>query len=200
MQSIPAELLGSSPAPAVTLQFLSRALPWFYPSRKCYDSQRTKPHQINLIRAGIMARNSRYQWKSLRGQEWVTLSRSVVDPRLCCQGWELIKHLPPSWVPFWVGCCFCGFFGMRLQNTFLLGHISSAKHILSIPWSGSQDSTKAVNCDNCHKGRAGAAAESFVGDAHPMDHSLLDSSSWSHQTSNHLRVCAPAKASQNPSC
>lgn len=54
--------------------------------------------------------NSRHQGKSLRNQEWVagwlTLSRSVVYPSLCCQGWELIKHLPPSWAPFWVGFIF----------------------------------------------------------------------------------------------
>lgn len=109
--------------------------------------------------------------------------------QVCGESKTLLQRLGVNKAsPSFLGSFLGGFFfGMRLQNTFLLGHVSSAKHIVSIPWSGSQDNIKPVNCSNCHKGRAGAAVESFGGDTHHMDHFLLDSSSWSHQTSNHPR-------------
>lgn len=157
---------------------------WFAQDRKLYYLQ------LNLLSAGITNRYFTYQWKLLRNQEVCWLSGSHCPSLLCLdsahKGWELIKHL--SQVSFWVGL-FGVFFGMRLQNTFLLGHLSTTKHIFSIPWSGSQDNIKPVNCSNCHKGRAVAVVKSLVGDAHHMDHLLLDSNSWSHQTFNHPREC-----------
>lgn len=115
---------------------------------------------------------------------WVTLPKPTAPSRLCPHR-LVVNKASLSRVSFWV----VFFFGMRLQNTFLWGHLSTAQHIFSIPWSGSQDNIKPVNCSNCHKGRAVAVVKSFVGDAHHTDHLLLDSSSWSHQTFNHLREC-----------
>lgn len=157
---------------------------WSAQDRKLYSLQ------LNLLSAGITARYARYQW--MRNQEVCWLRGSHCPSLLCCldsahKGWELIKHLSLSgFLLGWVGFFF---FGMRLQTTFLLGHLNTAKHIFSIPWSGSQDNIKPVNCSNWHKGRDVAVVKSFVGDAHHMDHLLLDSSSWSHQTFNQPREC-----------
>lgn len=120
------------------------------------------------------------RWETKRCAGWVA---HIVQVYYAHGGWELIKHLTLP-VFFLGGGVFCG---MGLQNTFLLGHLGTGKHIFSIPWSGSQDNIKPVNCSKCHKGRAVAVVKSFVGYAHHMDHFLLDSSSWSHHAFNHLR-------------
>lgn len=179
-QYTPSTHSGNADVSTCTLWTQTTTCSWSTRDRKLYS------FQLQLLSAGITARYYRYQWKSLRNRcvlaEWVTVSKPTAQSRLCSQ-WLGVNKTSLSARFLFFFLCVC----MRLQTTFLLGHLSTAEHIFSIPWSGAPDNIKPVNCSNCHKGRAVAVVKSFLGDAHHMDHLLLDNSSWSHQTFNHPR-------------